>query len=140
MDYYRWRAFSFFNCDSKRTWSQLPFQMSHPYGPIWIPPRNVEDSQRLNPAKFIKQKVSKEHKLMRLDNADRDDASSDDNADDHEGRLRKASFCGQDAEELKQLSEKDRDQFNDYLRHRLSSSRRSICEGMIFAIEKAPYS
>ena len=68
VDYYHWRAFSFFNCDSKRTWSQLPFQMSHPYGPIWVPPRNAIDSQRLNPAKYIKQKVSKEHKLMRLDN------------------------------------------------------------------------
>ena len=25
--YYQWRAFSYYNCDSKRTWSQLPYQM-----------------------------------------------------------------------------------------------------------------
>ena len=41
--YYKWRAFSYFNCDSKRTWSQLPYQMCK-NGDIYVPPRHIEDS------------------------------------------------------------------------------------------------
>lgn len=59
LTYYNWRAFSFYNCDSKRTWSQLPYQVCKG-GTIYVPPRNVEDSQRLNPAKYIKQRVIRE--------------------------------------------------------------------------------
>ena len=57
--YYKWRTFSYYNCDSKRTWSQLPYQVCKG-GTIYVPPRNMEDSQRLNPAKYIKQRVIRE--------------------------------------------------------------------------------
>ena len=43
LTYYRWRALSFFNCDSKRTWSQLPYQVCKG-GTIFVPPRNLDDS------------------------------------------------------------------------------------------------
>lgn len=66
--YYKWRAFSYYNCDSKRTWSQLPYQMCS-NGTIFVPPRNTEDSQRLNPAKYIKQRVIREQRLMRVNSS-----------------------------------------------------------------------
>ena len=59
MAYYKWRTYSFYNCDSKRTWSQLPYQICKS-GTIYVPPRNSEDSQRLNPARYIKQRVIRE--------------------------------------------------------------------------------
>lgn len=61
--YYKWRVYSFFNGDSKRTWSQLPFQICN-NGIVTVPPRNELDKQRLNPAKLIQAKVKKEHALM----------------------------------------------------------------------------
>ena len=63
--YYKWRAFSYYNSDSKRTWSQLPYQMCK-NGNIYVPPRNTDDSQRLNPAKYIKERVIREQRLMRV--------------------------------------------------------------------------
>jgi hypothetical protein len=35
-------------------------------GIIYVPPRNIEDSQRLNPAKYIKERVIREQRLMRV--------------------------------------------------------------------------
>ena len=72
---------------------------------------------------------------MRLDNTGQNQVDSNDEDPCFEGELRKSSFCGEEDEVHKQLPIKDRDQLMTYLRTRLCSNRRSICEGMILAIE-----
>ena len=79
---------------------------------------------------------------MRLDNKDSEASEGSDIDDLGEGRRsrRKASFHQCDEQEGKQLEDHDRARFEEYLEHKLKSSRKSICDGMVFAIEHAPNS
>ena len=75
---------------------------------------------------------------MRLD-SNENEASEQSDVDEYGRRNRRKSSFYQhgDEHEGKHLDEKDRAYFEDYLEHKLKSTRKIICQGMVFAIEHA---
>ena len=110
-------------------------------GIIYVPPRNIEDSQRLNPAKYIKERVIREQRLMRVGRSSDPEDGGDKPHEEQQlrNRLHSLNKDVQD-ENLKQLKTKDALFFDSYLSSRLRSTKKSICEGMVFAMERPHYS
>ena len=77
-------------------------------GTIFVPPRNTDDSQfqyyqRLNPAKYIKQRVIREQKLMRV-SSNTADGNLDDGGNPIDGEKEDAGAVGDDKNRLHSLN------------------------------------
>lgn len=125
--YYKWRTYSFFNNDSKRTWSQLPFQIVEG-GQVYVPPRNIGDSLRLNPARVIKSKVKREYALMAGVHFESDV--------DSEPEIKVMPSETNEISKGHTMSVGELEELTRYLSG-IKLTRQCICEGMIIAIEFA---
>ena len=123
--YYQWRAFSYFQGDSTSSWSQHPFQY-YSEGDVIIPPKNPEDWKRLNPARVIKEAMLKENRLI-MSSLGKIDGNLEEVQEDFEKKEQK-NVGGVP------LSDKYRDEILRYLLT-INSSMRTICRGMMLAIE-----
>jgi len=137
--YYRWRVYAFCQGDTRGKWRSEPFVMFHPGGRFWIPPppdaAGAEEEESAERRREQERTAAREERRKSAERRDDGDGGTGGGGDDvilTGAQIKRAEHGGGC-----RLNDWERRNFDDLLRNRLTSSRESICDAMIFAFEKS---
>ena len=140
--YYRWRVYAFCQGDTRGKWRPEPFVMFHPGGRFWIPPppdaAGAEEESAAERRKEQERTAAREERRRSAERRGDEDVGGTGGGGKGDGviltgaQIKRAEHGGGTF-----LNEWERRNFDVLLRDRLTSSRESICEAMIFAFEKS---